>query len=101
MTADLRDLLDLLGRDDDERVTICHDDGGRFDVEWTTVGKAHVVAERFAGQDCWFSAQPLHPRVVTGRGTARDVVGLRDLYADLDVKDGGLSRYNEAWLVIG
>jgi hypothetical protein len=54
-----------------------------------------------ADVDCWFSVQPIADRVETGRGTARDVIGLRALYVDLDVKQGGMPSYDAARAVVG
>ena len=98
MTAELAGLLDALGRDPDERAAICH--GAAFTAELTTVEKAPDLAARYSETDCWYSAQPLHERVSTGRGVERDVIGLRELYADLDVKAGGLPDYRSAAAVI-
>ena len=99
MTAGLAELLDALGRDPDERIAICH--GASFTAELTTVEKAPDLAERHADTDVWFSTQPLHTRVNgTGRGTAADVIGLRELYADLDVKAGGMPGWDAAAAVI-
>ncbi len=99
MTAELRDLLDTLGRDPGERTAICH--GASFTAEMTTVEKAPDLAARYTEVDCWFSTQPLHERVNgTGRGKAADVVGLRELYADLDVKAGGMPGWDAAATVI-
>jgi hypothetical protein len=76
-----------------ERIAICHTPtGGAFTAELTVVEKAPQVAEQYTDVDCWYSTQPLHPRVLSGRGQAADVVGIRELYADLDVKPGGFSR---------
>jgi hypothetical protein len=91
MTAELRALLDALGRDPDERIAVCHEStGGRFEVELTTVEKAPDLAARHAELDCWYSTQPLSPELPNGRGKADDAVGLRELFADLDVKPGGM-----------
>ena len=102
MTAELSGLLDALGRDPDERIAICHaEPGGPFTAESTTVEKAPDLAARYADLDCYFSTQPLHERVNgTSRGAERDVTGLRELYADLDVKTGGLPDYSSAAAVI-
>jgi hypothetical protein len=101
MTAELRTLLDLIGRDPDERLSVCFKaSGGPFSVELTKVADAEVTGRVHAGGDCWFSVQPLADRVVSGRGTARDVIGLRALYADLDMKPGGMRTAEDALAVI-
>jgi hypothetical protein len=71
-----------------------------FTAELTTVEKAPTVAANYADGHCWFSVQPLHDRVTSGRSAERDVTGLRELYADFDVKPGGLPDYSAAGQVI-
>ena len=99
--ADLGLLLELLGRDAAERMSISSMVDGEFRPMLAPVSAAGVIAQVFAERDCWFSAQPLHQtRVFTGRGRAVDVVGWRDLYADLDVKIGGMPTWESARAVI-
>jgi hypothetical protein len=101
MTDALGSLLDTLGRDQDERIAICHKPpAGTFTVELTTVEKAPTVAANYADWDCWYSSQPLNERVTAGRGLERDVIGCRELHADLDVKSGGMPDYDAAKTVI-
>lgn len=101
MNDQLQRLLTALGRRDNERVAICHmRPGGRFTAELTTVAMAQAVAAKHADEDCWFSVQPISSNVSSGRGKNEDVVGLRDLYVDLDVKPGGLADFSTAREVI-
>lgn len=101
MSDQLQRLLTALGRRDNERVAICYmRPGGRFTAELTTVGMAQAVASKHADEDCWFSVQPLSQSVTAGRGKNEDIVGLRDLYADLDVKPGGMADFSSAREVI-
>src|SRR6266581_1968578 len=89
--TDFATLLDALGRQGSERTAVCHMNGtGVFTATLTTVADAPAVAEKHRTGDVWYSPQPLHERVTAGRGTARDVVGLREIYVDLDIKIGGI-----------
>ena len=101
MTGDLGKLLDVLGRDADERMSICHVNGtGKFTTQICTVREAPAVAASYADGDCWYGVGLLHERVTGGRGLAIDVIGLRELYADLDVKVGGMASIDAARKVI-
>ena len=99
-TADLATMLQLLDREPDEQLSICHEVGNVFSATLTTVAEAAQVAAMQAAGDCWFGAQVLHRRVSGGRGLMKDVIGVRDLYADLDVKAGGMPTYEAAYAVI-
>lgn len=102
MTTQLGQLLAALDRADDERMSVCHANG-RFVGEVTTVALAPALAAQYTGEDIegvWFGCQVLHPRVTSGRGTTNDVIGLRSLNADLDVKPGGMGSYAAAQGVI-
>jgi hypothetical protein len=91
--SDLRRLLEALGRDPDERMSISHSTGsGPFISRVTTVAEAPALAAEYAarGDNVWFGTQAI-AQPARGRGTASGVIGLRDLTADLDVdKDDGL-----------
>jgi hypothetical protein len=69
-------------------------------VGLTTVEAVPGIAANYADADCWYSTQPLHDRVTSGRGAERDVVGLRELYADLDVKPTGIADYDTAEKIV-
>jgi hypothetical protein len=98
--SDLRRLLEALGRDPDERISINHyDRAGNLVPEITTVAGAQTAAAKYVKEDCYFGAQPTRA-VPRGRGLASDVIGLRDLYADLDVKPGGMKTWDAARNVI-
>lgn len=86
----LADLLELLGHDG--FTAVCHrEPGGVFQSAVVASAYAPGVAYR-AGADCWFGVNPVKgpARINAGRGTAADVVRLAAVYADLDVKPGGL-----------
>lgn len=74
--------------------------GDLFSAELTTVEQAPGLAAKHADGDCWFSIQPVITTLSSGRGKSDQVVGLRDLYADLDVKVGGLPDFSTAREVI-
>ncbi|MBA2769843.1 MAG: hypothetical protein H0U35_12095 [Sporichthyaceae bacterium] len=98
---DLSALLTGLGRDGDERLSVCHRDGdGTFVVELVTVREAGTTAHKYMNQDCYFGTAPLHERVSSGRGNAADVVGIRELLADLDVGPGKMPSFAAAEDVI-
>lgn len=100
MTADgLGTLLDVLGRDPDERLSINYLNG-HFTSQVTTVSSAATIATWNGGHDCWYGTAVLHERVSTGRGTAADVTGIRELFADLDAKPDGVKDYATADAVI-
>lgn len=96
----LRELLDALDRDPGEKMSICYRASGTFQSTLTTVGAAEDVARPHMDGDLWLGTQALHPRVERGRGTAKDVVGLRDLTCDLDVKPDGMPSWEAAQDVI-
>ena len=94
-------LLAATGRDGHERLSVNHlSDDGTFISEITTVANAPAVAARYGDRDCWYGAGILHDRVKTGRGAARDVIGVRELSTDLDVKPGGMLSFAAAEQVI-
>jgi hypothetical protein len=94
-------LLDLLDRDPNERVSLCTIEADEFRAQLVTVGDLPARAEALDDRDAWYGTGVLHPRVTSGRGKASDVAGVRELYADLDVKPGGMPDYNTAEQVIG
>jgi hypothetical protein len=96
---ELAHLLDALGREPDERMSVCHLNGN-FHATIVPVSAAQQAADAHTGLDVWFGTQALHPRVTTGRGTAKDVIGIRALSCDLDVKPGGMPTMQAAGDVI-
>jgi hypothetical protein len=87
----LAQLLDVLERKPDEKLSIIAMWDGRFQSRVITVAEAPEAADPLAGTDCWYGTGVLHERVTAGRGYARDVIGVRELYADLDYKPGALT----------
>ena len=99
--SELAKLLEELGHDPGERIPVAlKDDVGTFRVVIVAVSEADAIGAALAEHDCWYGAAPLHSRVAAGKGHARDVVGVRELYADLDVKPGGMPTYDAAADVI-
>lgn len=94
------ELLALLGHQADDAVVVCHKaPGGPFTPTWTTADKAPDVADDHAEADVWFGVNAL-PHKGTGRGGAADVTRLAAVYADLDVKPGGMPSMTVAVAVI-
>src|SRR4051794_17633014 len=98
-------VLDLFGYTEDERLTVCHQTAG--DADFTGWNVPAAVAEDEARRwadtcDVWFSVNPVKtPSDYRGRGTAAHVTRWAGVYADLDVKPGGLPSLAAARAVIG
>lgn len=99
MTLTFADLLELLGYEPDEHVSVCRQAPGqpfRADV---------VTAAAAAGIDLppttnlWFGVNPVDGGA-RGRGTVADVTRLAALYADLDAKQSGLQDFTTAHTVV-
>lgn len=86
----LADLLDLLGHDG--FTAVCHREQGGVFQSAVVLSEYAPAAVSDATGDVWFGVNPVQgpARVNAGRGTADDVVRLAAVYADLDVKPGGL-----------
>ena len=96
-------LLDLLGYTETERLSVCHAWPGRpasFAAQVLPPGEAEAEVVRWQAEaDVWFGINPVDPGV-RGRGTIAQVTRWAAIYADLDVKDGGLPNYHAARAVI-
>lgn len=93
------DLLDMLGHDG--YTSVCNKPpGGEFRSQVVPSAVAPVVVP--ATGDVWFGVNPVKgpARINQGRGTAADVVRLAAVYADLDVKPGGMGSFEAAADVI-
>lgn len=95
----LAQLLDALGREPSEHLSINTLKDGRFTSRIVTVADINTGTLNPA-RDYWYGTGVLHPRVTTGRGLETDIIGVRELYADLDVKPGGLPTWDVATQVI-
>jgi hypothetical protein len=97
--SDLAKLLDVLGRDPGERLSLNGLEGGRFRSLVVDVATA-VRSVPDPTKDCWYGTAAIHERVTSGRGYARDVIGVREVSADLDVKPTGLPSWEAARQVV-
>lgn len=103
MALGFADLLDMLGHDG--FVSVCNKPpGGTFASRVVPAVQAPSAIADLPG-DIWFGVNPLTdpatwPQDRKGRGTAAEVVRLAAVYADLDVKSGGLPNFDSARNVI-
>src|SRR5699024_6006858 len=92
-------LLDRLGYSDNEHVSInTQAPGGHF----TSTSQQHddvPDAADLLTTDAWFGVNPVTPRA-HGRGGADDVTRLAAIYADLDIKPGGITSYEQGLDII-
>lgn len=98
--ATAAELLAALHREG-EHVAICHNGSGHFRADVVPAGAPALiaVAERGEQGDVWHGVNPIRPDVAR-RGTADDVTRLAALWADLDVKAGGMPSWEAARAVI-
>jgi hypothetical protein len=102
----LVNLVEALGYEEGEVVAVCHRDAqdGGFTSRLVpaTADAVWAEASRWVdSSDLWWSINPLTvPEGYGGRGTAEHVTRLAGLYADLDVKPGGLPSIDAADAVI-
>lgn len=97
---DIHDVLTALGHRTNERVSVNHKaPDGRFVSRLVPVGELELWE---APHDCdvWFGINPINRNVTRGRGTDADVMQVRALFADLDVKRGGLESLDECREVV-
>lgn len=89
-------LLDLIGIEANERVSICSSKhAGHFD-HMTPIDRGDAVrvalSATYATRDVWYSVNPIElPPGYYGRGAAAHVTRCVALYADIDVKAGGVA----------
>ncbi|WP_138733081.1 hypothetical protein [Modestobacter excelsi] len=99
--TDLARLLDALSYTPDERLSICHalPDGG-FSPRVLAPAEADAAVDRWRDvADVWWGVNPVSP-TTSGRGSVAEVTRLAAIYADLDVKPGGLPTITAAWAVV-
>lgn len=97
VSGELARLLCVLGRDADERLSI-NILVPPFRSMLTTVEEAPGLID--PDRDCWYGTGVLRSDLAAGRGYARDVIGVRELFADIDVKDNGMPSFDAANAVI-
>lgn len=95
------DLLELLGHEGFTSVCNKPAKGAEFRSRVVSSLAAGLAAADLTG-DVWFGVNPVKgpARTSQGRGTAADVVRLAAVFADLDVKPGGMPTMEAAGLVI-
>lgn len=92
-------LLEVLGHNGVGRVALCEQSpGGQF---VSRLLPTHEVPATLPGdRNWWFGVNPLRTDLDTGRGGTEDVTHLTSLYADLDMKAGGLGSWEAVDAVI-
>lgn len=94
------DLLDVLGHDG--FTSVCNrPPGGVFASRVVPSKTAAQVAGELTG-DIWFGVNPVRgpARINAGRGTADQVVRLAAVFADIDIKPGGVASMEAAGYLI-
>lgn len=92
-----------IGVDPDERVNVSYFNDT---TQWTSLHVPLKLADSLAkalsdkGQNVYLMVNKTVDQLSTPRGTAEDIVKLRAIYADLDVKDNGLPSFEAAKNVI-
>ena len=90
------ELLERLGRTEDDNVTICYQSAvQRFTAKTIKVSMAEstVSALDTLNNNIWFE---INPSSVAGRATASDITGLAAVYIDIDYKDSGAGSIAKA-----
>lgn len=89
-TSAFVELLERLGRSQDDTVTICYQSQiQKFTAKTIKVGMADSTVEALTtlGNNVWFE---INPSSVSGRATAKDISRLAALYVDIDYKETGI-----------
>lgn len=100
--SEFAELLDLLGIGPGERVPICSQKpGGRFDADTVPVrtdAEALALSSTYRDQrDVWFGVNPVAlPKGYYGRGGDEHVTRCAALFADIDLKAGGVADTDTA-----
>jgi len=90
------ELLERLGRTQDDNVAICYQSSvQRFMAKTIKVSMAEstVAALDSLDNNVWFE---INPSTVNGRATAQDITALAALYIDIDYKDSGAGTIAQA-----
>lgn len=90
------ELLERLGRTQDDNVTICYQSSvQRFTAKTIKVSMAEstIAALDSLDNNVWFE---INPSMVNGRATAQDITALAALYIDIDYKDSGAGTIAQA-----
>lgn len=86
---------------DHEHVSICHQPpGGTFRATVVPATQAaNTISALPESVNIWFGVNPVHPGTA-GRGTLNDVTRWAGIWADLDVKPGGMPNFDASRAVI-
>lgn len=81
-----REFLETLGYRPDDRIAVCYATraGDKLLPILTTVAEAPGIIARHRDGNVWASVCPVRRDLTAGRGKTADVVGIRNLWADLD-----------------
>jgi len=107
----LKRYFEVCGYDPDETISIVTRSGADGPLFWSFVTVAEAPRQ-IAGRgriNCWFSANPMREpeakydgegKLVKQRGSAEHVTAIRALWADLDIKAGGMPDRKSAQAVM-
>lgn len=97
----LSELFDRLDLNDTDHLSYGTDHGQGFRGGHDTVANLRT-RDWPTNANCWVGLNPMNPDTIRpgGRGEAKDVTRLTALYADLDVKQGGLPTSRTAGTVV-
>lgn len=96
MTKPFQELLERLGRNEDDHVAICYQSTKQgFRVKDTTVRLADTVVEALSDleSNVWFE---INPSDCSGRAKAENITRLAAVWIDIDYKDSGIQSEENA-----
>jgi P4 family phage/plasmid primase-like protien len=96
LTKPFQELLERLGRNHDDVVTVCYQSATQgFRVKQTKVALADTIVDALSELNCnvWFE---INPAVADGRCKAEDVTRLSAVWIDIDFKDTGIQSAERA-----
>lgn len=96
LTKPFQELLERLGRNPDDVVTVCYQSATQgFRVKQTKVALADTIVDALSELNCnvWFE---INPAVAEGRCKAEDVTRLSAVWIDIDFKDTGIQSAERA-----
>ena len=96
LTKPLQELLERLGRAEDEHVNLAYQSAKQgFKVRSTTPNMADSVVEALNDLECnvWYE---INPSIAKGRSKAEDITRLSAVWIDIDFKDSGIQSADNA-----
>lgn len=96
LTKPFQELLERLGRNPDDVVTVCYQSATQgFRVKQTKVALADTIVDALSELNCnvWFE---INPAVADGRCKAEDVTRLSAVWIDIDFKESGIQSAERA-----